>query len=286
MSADDVDAYTVQARKSSDKYRKKTDGQYLAIHLPDDIDRIGLERGDLVYVSLGSQQINGHEIWYLRVSEQEITRHSMKIRYRKDLYPRNFITVPIEYTFYRENQSFHGLNPGDDLNLELKFIDKEAWIYTAEDFRYRLSQIGQNGDVPPVIKQPSGGMSPRSAENPLDFHESEAEILHIPEDSVRAKESFGVIGRVYNSAPYEPEAVMFQFRKSGDTLWNVRDFHLKDTRIGILNDGNFAVDDYYKEGVLDREKFSFARPGEYEFRVFLKTKLRILKSDIHTVNVV
>lgn len=165
MSGRDVDSFTVKARTGSDKPRQKTDGDYLSCPLPEEILDYGFEPGEKVYVSLGSDVVDGEEIYFIRVSYEEIGRHRLNIRTREDLYPSDFIRIPIEYTFHREEQSFHGLEKGDEMVVELDSSSDEFRVYTSEDFRYRLEQLSEQG-VLPLVRSPDG--APIDFDNGLD----------------------------------------------------------------------------------------------------------------------
>ena len=93
------------------------------------------------------------DTYFIRCSTEDIGRHSLQIRINEENNPELFIRIPIEYTFYRENQSFHGLDKNDRLTVEVNYEDGEFRIYTADDFRYRLKELSGEG-LPPTVKTP------------------------------------------------------------------------------------------------------------------------------------
>ena len=165
MNQRDVDSFTVKARAGSDKPRKSSDGQYLSCPLPEEIQDHGFEPGDRVYLTLESDTVDGEEIFFVRVGHGKIGRHRLKIRTRNDFDPNDFIRIPIEYTFHREGQSFHGLEKGDELVVELDSQGEEFRVYTSRDFRYRLKQLSDEG-VLPTVRSPDGARL--EIENGLD----------------------------------------------------------------------------------------------------------------------
>lgn len=271
MSPERIEAYNVGVRKVDEKARKDSDGVYLAVHLPEEINEIGLSEGDHLYLDLQSMEINGTEVYFIKASEDRISRHKLKIHYRGDLYPRHYVRIPIEYTFNRENQSFHGLEPGDGLTAELRYIEGELFIFTPEGYRYRSLRISEDEGLPPTVAQPSGGVIVGGNDTA-----SEVDVVAIPTDSVEVGNEFSVIGRVLTP---RIDSVMFQFRKKGDNLWNNRKFDPHSRSIDL-------VDDYYKDGKIDSLRLSFPVLGKYEFRVLLINRLGHFSSDIHTVTIV
>ena len=269
MSSEDIEAYTVEARTGSDKARKSSDGQYLSVHLPEHIQSLGFEEGDSVYLDLSSSEVDGHEIFYLKGSKEEISRHSLKIRKRDDLYPPYFVRLPIEYTFHREEQSFHGLEPGDELNVEVDRDKEEFRIYTADDFRYRSKQFSDEYGLPPVVKQPSKGIPllGGSLASMLSGGREYARIANDPPDEVEAGSKFSVKAEV--SAP-ELDNASLQHREPDGLIWS---------SVYSLNEVEGRYAKFSGE-------FSFDELGEHEFRVNANHMNDPVRSEVHTVTVV
>jgi len=148
-----VESFTVEANIGSDKARSKSDGQYVSVPLPDEVRELGFGPGDTVYIGLDSEFVGDDEVDYLHGSREEISRHGLSIREKEDLDPGLFVRVPIEYTFHREGQSFHGLEKGDDLVVELDYVGGRFRVYRAEEYPYRLRQLSEE-DVFPEMKAP------------------------------------------------------------------------------------------------------------------------------------
>jgi hypothetical protein len=148
-----VDSFTVDSNIGSDKARRRSDGQYISVPLPDEVEEIGLKAGDKVYVDLDSEFVDDEEVHYLRYEKEEISRHDLSIRENEDLKTELYVRIPIEYTFHRESQSFHGLGKDEDLVVELDYVGDRFRVYRAEEYPYRLRQLSEQ-DVFPEMKSP------------------------------------------------------------------------------------------------------------------------------------
>jgi hypothetical protein len=153
MNLEDVEAFTVEANIGSDKARKSSDGRYISCPLPDEVGDLGFEVGDRVSLKLVREHREDVDTYFIRCSTEDIGRHSLQIRVNEENNPELFIRIPIEYTFYREGQSFHGLDKNDRLTVEVNYGDGEFRIYTADDFRFRLKELSEDG-LPPTVKTP------------------------------------------------------------------------------------------------------------------------------------
>lgn len=151
-----VESFTVEANIGSDKARKESDGQYFSTPLPDQVKKIGLEAGDSVFLSLETDEIEGEEVSFIRGSTDEISRHELTVRHREDFFLNLFVRIPIEYTYYREGQSFYGLGKGDELIVELDYLENEFRVYRADEYMLRVSQLASS-NVFPKVKSPSLG---------------------------------------------------------------------------------------------------------------------------------
>lgn len=186
---DKVDSFTVESNIGSDKARKKSDGQYVSVPLPNEVRELGFEPGDAVYIGLDSEFVDDEEVHYLRGNSEEISRHSLSIRQKEDLDPELFVRIPIEYTFHREGQSFYGLEADDNLVVELDYIGNRFRVYRAEEYPYRLRQLSEE-DVFPEMKSPGLAGLGSLVLNHL-LVDQYAEIPDIP-SRVSADESFEV----------------------------------------------------------------------------------------------
>lgn len=290
MSADDIDAYAVQARKSSDKHRKDSDGRYLSVHLPEDIEDLDFAEGDSVYLKLYSSEIDGHDIYFLKGAKEEIGRHELSIRKRDDLYPPYFVSLPIEYTFHREGQSFHGLQPEDELNIELDKKKQQLRIYTAEDYRYRSKQLSDEYGLPPVVRQPVVGV-PVVGEIASRVIENK-EYARFADDvptKITTNSSAEIVGEISGS---DIDSIHLQRAEYVDdnVIWNavcgVSDFEGESTKIyyNICHDEigeyEYRITANYEEGeTLNNWSDSDSDPT-------MHTGDEDLVSDVHTVTVV
>jgi hypothetical protein len=153
MSLKDVEAFTVEANIGSDKARKSSDGRYISCPLPDEVRELGFEVGDKLSLALESDVVDGEEVYFVRYSREDIGRHSLQIRINEENNPELYIRIPIEYTFYREGQPFHGLDKDDQITVEANYRDSEIRIYPQEDYTTRLKQLADDG-VFPEFKKP------------------------------------------------------------------------------------------------------------------------------------
>jgi hypothetical protein len=152
MTAEPPSSYAVKLRPYSDKYSHTTPGQYLEIPIPDEIEQLGVEHGDTVYLDFVSAQ----DPAYIRISFSDTgTRHDLKLKYRDDLHPKYAVTLPIEYTVHRDDSPFKGLGRDDTVTVEFNYGSQpEVRIYTEEGYRKRTTQLVTD-DLTPTLKAPA-----------------------------------------------------------------------------------------------------------------------------------
>jgi len=147
------DVFTVELRRMSDKARKSSSGEYLALRLPDEIVDLDLESGDYVGVDLRTDEVDGESVKYLLVGEDVDTRHSLKIGQRDDFNPEHFVRIPIEFTDNREGQPFHNVDKKTQVNVEVDSETGKIRVYIPRDYKLRNRQLVNQGRGP-TLKKP------------------------------------------------------------------------------------------------------------------------------------
>lgn len=152
MTAEPPSSYAVKLRPYSDKYSHTTPGQYLEIPIPDEIEQLGVERGDTVYLDFVSTE----DPAYIRISFSDTgTRHDLKLKYRDDLHPKYAVTFPTEYTVHRDNTPFKGFGRDDTVTVEFNYgLEPEIRVYTEEGYRERTTELVSD-DLTPTLKAPA-----------------------------------------------------------------------------------------------------------------------------------
>jgi hypothetical protein len=151
MNGEEHHTFTVNARTGTDRPRRSSEGEYMAVPLPDEIEDIGFSVGDRPYVKLDSHEFQGKTIEYMRVSKQRLqTRHKYTIRRREDLHPELFLRIPVEYTDASADTSFAGLKKDDDLAVELNKPEKEIRVYTPSHSQKRRTELTYEGKTPKI----------------------------------------------------------------------------------------------------------------------------------------
>lgn len=260
----EVDSFSVKARTGSDKPRQSSDGKYLSCPLPEEITDHGFEPGSRVYLKLESSVVDGEEIFFIRVGHEEIGRHRLKIRSRRDFDPNDFIRIPIEYTFHREGQSFYGLEKGDDLVVELDYNDNKFRIYRAEEYPARLRQLSTD-DVFPVMKTPGIAGLGITELNQL-LLDRYAEITSVPRQ-VSVGEEFEVSGSVQLPGL---EKIVIQKRRQGAPGF---------TDVGTIE----VVED---DEVVEKVPISLSERGVFELRLWVEYQEGSESSEVQEVEVV
>lgn len=242
----------VYARKASDKPRQSTNGEYLAVPLPDLISDIGFAEGDSVYMTLSSTEFEGRKMDFLKVSKEEIGRHKLKIRQRSDLKPPIFLSIPIEYTFHREDQGFHGLQVGETLVVEVDF-DNECVNVFRGDYVDRMKQIHDGQAIPLGYREPvndvpiaAGKFVPKNR-----FRESSIKTLDDPPDRVEVGEEIHFIVQIYGLGL---RGASIKFKEEDEQWWNDK-IWFRDIEGEFLD-------------LVVRHRFR--EPGEYKFRILSK----------------
>lgn len=152
MTGEPPSSYAVELRPYSDKYSHTTPGQYLEIPIPDEVEQLGVEHGDTVYLDFVADGDPSH----IRISFSDTgTRHELKLKYRDDLHPRYAVTFPTEYTVHRENSPFKGFERDNTVTVEFNYGSQpEIRIYTEEGYRERTAELVSN-NLTPTIKAPA-----------------------------------------------------------------------------------------------------------------------------------
>lgn len=151
MTGEPPSSYAVNLRPYSDKYSHTTPGKYLEIPIPDEIEQLGIERGNTVYLDFVSADDPAH----IRISFSDTgTRHDLKLKYRDDLHPKYAVTFPTEYTVHREDSPFKGFDRDETVTVEFNYgSEPEIRIYTEEGYRKRTAQLVTD-DLTPILKAP------------------------------------------------------------------------------------------------------------------------------------
>jgi len=265
MMGKEVESFTVEANIGSDKARKSSDGRYVSTPLPDEILELGFSEGDTVFLDLESESVDGEEVDYIRGSSESIGRHSLTIRRRSDFSPELFVRIPIEYTFHREGQSFHGLDRDDDLVVEVDHTGNEFRIYRGEEYPIRLKQLSTD-NVFPEMKAPGIAGLGVTVLNQL-LVEEYAEITGVP-SRVSAGEEFEV------GVPVQLpglEKIVLQKREQGEPGF---------TDVETINEVA------ENEEVVEDVSVSLSERGVFEFRVWVEYRDGSEGSEVQEVEVV
>jgi hypothetical protein len=151
MTGEPPSSYAVELRPYSDKYSHTTPGEYLEIPIPDEIEKLGFEYGDTVYMDF----VSADDASYIRIKFSDTgTRHDLKLKYRDDRYPRYAVTFPTEYTVTRDDSPFQGIGRDETVTVEFNYgSEPEIRIYTEEGYRERTAQLVSE-DLTPTIRAP------------------------------------------------------------------------------------------------------------------------------------
>jgi len=152
MTDEPPSSYAVELRPYSDKYSHTTPGKYLEIPIPDEIEQLGFEYGDTVYLDFVSTEDPAH----IRISFSDTgTRHDLKLKYRDDLHPKHAVTFPTEYTVHRDDSPFKGFGRDDTVTVEFNYgLEPEIRVYTEEGYRERTTELVSD-DLTPTLKAPA-----------------------------------------------------------------------------------------------------------------------------------
>lgn len=143
MTDEPPSPYAVELRPYSDKYSHTTPGEYLEIPIPDEVEELGFEHGDTVYMDF----ISADDPSYIRIRFSDTgTRHDLKLKHRDDLYPNHAVTFPTEYTVHRDDCPFQGFGRYETVTVEFNYgSEPEIRIYTEEGYRERTVQLLETG---------------------------------------------------------------------------------------------------------------------------------------------
>lgn len=149
--------YPMEIRQAEERYRHSSSGKYYALPLPSSVEEIGFTEGDSVYLTLEKGETAlGESLRYIRGAKKADSRHELTIRCRDDRYPPLFVRLPVEYTEHNENSPFHGIEAGDEANLEISTDTGEFLVFQPDDYRFRIQHLSSKGlDFLPTQRAPA-----------------------------------------------------------------------------------------------------------------------------------
>jgi hypothetical protein len=153
MPGDQVETFTVEARKAPDDPKRSDIDYFLMVLLPDEIKYVGVDHGSVVNLKLEKDVVDGDSLYFIHGNTRGLGRHELKVRRNTQLASDQNIRIPKEYTHNREGQSFYGLDVGDELVVELDYEAGDGFrVYTQNDYQLRLQQLSEDNIFPKVTR--------------------------------------------------------------------------------------------------------------------------------------
>jgi hypothetical protein len=144
--------YPVKLRKYSDKASISTPGEYLEIPLSDDIEEIGLTKGDDLQMTL--RKSGFESIRYLKISGNDLQDrgrvHSLSLKRNEDSSPSYAVSIPVEYSVHSDLSPFQGLEQDDTVIVELNSSSELIRVYQPSDYQNRLEELVESEATPDI----------------------------------------------------------------------------------------------------------------------------------------
>jgi hypothetical protein len=144
--------YPVKLRKYSDKASISTPGEYLEIPLSDDIEEIGLTKGDDLQMTL--RKSGFESIRYLKISGNDLQDrgrvHSLSLKRNEDSSPSYAVSIPVEYSVHSDLSPFQGLEQDDTVMVEVNSSSELIRVYQPSDYQNRLEELVESESTPDI----------------------------------------------------------------------------------------------------------------------------------------